>query len=220
MRYSGNTLPAQWYNMREEGAWFGIGLRNTDETEEITTTRTRIEAGYYQGPKTLVKKINKSLLRALPANIVRLSYNVITHKMTLTMLSKVVFLGDMNTTILGFRDNPLIGPNDGTDHIVREADSVADMSRGFESLYVYTNVVEPRVVGDSLVPLLRIVPLSGRQGDTVSKTFQKTQYVPVLCKEFGTIEIDIRDDTGRPVPFERGKVVVTLHFRRIKSRLF
>ena len=166
--------PHSWYNMREEGAWFGIGLRNTDETEEITTTRTRIEAGYYQGPKTLVKTINKSLLRALPANIVRLSYNVITHKMTLTMLSKVVFLGDMNTTILGFRDNPLIGPNDGTDHIIREADSVADMSRGFESLYVYTNVVEPRVVGDSLVPLLRIVPLSGRQGDTVSKTFQKT----------------------------------------------
>ena len=211
--------PHSWYNVREENAWFDIGLRNTDETEEITTTRTRIEAGYYQGPKTLVKTINKSLLRALPANVVRLSYSVITHKMTLTMLSNVVFLGDMNTTILGFRDNPLIGPNDGTD-IVREADSVVDMSRRFESLYVYTNVVELRVVGDSLVPLLRIVPLSGRQGDTVSKTFQKTQYVPALCKEFGTIEIDIRDDTGRPVPFERGKVVVTFHFRRIKSRLF
>ena len=81
--------------------------------------------------------------------------------MTLTMMSNVVFLGDMNTTILVFRDNPLIGPNDGTD-IVREADSVVDMSQGFESLNVYTNVVEPRVVGGSLVPLLRIVPLSGR----------------------------------------------------------
>ena len=126
------------------------------------------------------------------------------HKMTVTMLANVVFLGDVNTTILGFRDNRLIGPNDGTD-VIRETDSVVDMSRGFESLYVYTNVVAPRVVGDSLVPLLRIVPLSGRQGNTVSQIFQKTQYVPVLCKEFGTIEIDIRDDTGRPVPFERGK---------------
>ena len=126
------------------------------------------------------------------------------HKMTVTMLANVVFLGDVNTTILGFRDNRLIGPNDGTD-VIRETDSVVDMSRGFESLCVYTNVVEPRVVGDSLVPLLRIVPLSGRQGNTVSQIFQKTQYVPVLCKEFGTIEIDIRDDTGRPVPFERGK---------------
>ena len=136
-----------------------------------------------------------------------------------TVIVVTIYTLRQGRTILGFRDNPLIGPNDGTD-IVREADFVVDMSRGFESLYVYTNVVEPRVVGDSLVPLLRIVPLSGSQGDTVSKTFQKTQYVPVLCKEFGTIEIDIRDDTGRPVPFERGKVVVTLHFRRIKSRLF
>ena len=73
--------PHSWYNVREEDAWFGIGLRNT-----------RIEAGYYQGPKTLVKTINKSLVRALPANVVRLSYSVITHKMTLTMLSNVVFL--------------------------------------------------------------------------------------------------------------------------------
>ena len=166
--------PHSWYNVREEDTWFGIGLRNTDETEEITTARTRIEAGYYQGPQILVKTTNKALLRALPANVERLSYSVITHKMTLTMMSNVVFLGDMNTTILGFRDNPLIGPNDGTD-IVKEADSVVDVSRGFESLYVYTNVVKPRVVGDSHVPLLRIVPLSGRQGDTVSKTFQKKQ---------------------------------------------
>ena len=30
------------------------------------------------------------------------------------------------------------------------------------------------------------------------------QYVPVSKKEFNTVEIDIRDDTGRPVPFEFG----------------
>ena len=39
------------------------------------------------------------------------------------------------------------------------------------------------------------------------------QYVPVSKKEFNTVEIDIRDDTGRPVPFEFGKVITTLHFR-------
>ena len=50
--------PHSWYNVRQQDAWFGIGLRNTDETEEITTTRTRIEAGYYQGPQILVKTKN------------------------------------------------------------------------------------------------------------------------------------------------------------------
>ena len=33
-------------------------------------------------------------------------------------------------------------------------------------------------------------------------------------------ETEIRDDTGRPVPFERGKVTVTLHFRRRSTGLF
>ena len=29
--------------------------------------------------------------------------------------------------------------------------------------------------------------------------------MPVLTREFEAVEIEIRDDTGRPVPFERGE---------------
>ena len=42
------------------------------------------------------------------------------------------------------------------------------------------------------------------------KSFDNVQYIPVLYKEFTTIEIDIRDDARRSVPFERGRVTVTL----------
>ena len=101
---------------------------------------------------------------------------------------------------------------------VIEADSVIDLAQGFYALYVYTSIVEPRVVGDSVVPLLRIVPIEGKHGDLVSKSFDNVQYVSVLHKEFTTIEVDIRDDTGRSVPFERGRT--TFHFRRRKSVLF
>ena len=62
--------------------------------------------------------------------------------------------------------------------------------------------MESRVVGDSLVPLLRIVPIYGQHGLMISNHFDHVQYVPLLCKEFGTITIDIRDDTGRPEPFD------------------
>ena len=43
----------------------------------------------------------------------------------------------------------------------KECDAVADMNQGFDTLYVYTDVVDSRVVGDSLVSLLRIVPIYG-----------------------------------------------------------
>ena len=94
-----------------------------------------------------------------------------------------------------------------------------DLSRGFKSFYVYSSLVEPRIVGDKIVPLLRIVPITGRNGEMVTTRFDHVQYIPVMRREFGTVETEIRDNSGRPVPFERGKVTVTLHFRRRSSGL-
>ena len=78
----------------------------------------------------------------------------------------------------------------------------------------FTNFVNSRVVGDSVAPLLRIVPLEGKHGDVVSKSFGNVH------TKFKTIDIDIRDDTGRRVPFERYKVTVTLHVQRRKPSFF
>jgi len=94
------------------------------------------------------------------------------------------------------------------------AENVCDLNRGFFSLFVYCDVVEPVVVGDVLVPLLRTVNITAKEGIMVSRIFETVQYVPVHRKQFDTIEIHIRDDTGRRIPFQRGKVIVTLHFRR------
>ena len=100
------------------------------------------------------------------------------------------------------------------------AERVCDLQRGFYSLFVYCDVVEPTVVGDFKVPLLRTVNIDGREGLIVSRIYQNIQYVPLHRKQFDTIEIDIRDDVGRKVPFERGKVIVTLHFRLRKPAYF
>ncbi len=97
---------------------------------------------------------------------------------------------------------------------------VIDVHGGFYSLYVYCNLAEPRMVGDALVPLLRIIPVKGKSGELVTKTYENVHYVPVQQKRFDTVELDIRDDTGRPVSFERGKLVVTLHFRQRRSPHF
>ena len=100
------------------------------------------------------------------------------------------------------------------------APSIVELRLGFESLYVYSSIVEPRIVGDKIALLLRIVPITGRHGEMVTTRFDHVQYIPVLSREFGSVETEIRDDTGRPVPFERGKMTVTLHFRRCSSSLF
>jgi hypothetical protein len=97
---------------------------------------------------------------------------------------------------------------------------VIDMNQGFYSLYAYCNLVEPRVVGDTHVPLLRIIPIRGNHADFITKSYENVHYIPLQQKSFGTVEMIIRDDTGHPVPFERGKVVATLHFRKRRSSHF
>ena len=74
------------------------------------------------------------------------------------------------------------------------------------------------MVGDAQVPLLRIVPVEGRRdAEMVTRVFDPVQYCPLVLRRFQTVEIDIRDDTGVKIPFERGRVVVTLHCRKRKE---
>ena len=155
----------------------------------------------------------------------KFSYEPVTQKFVANVKSETTFTlyGDL-PDILGFG----IGTGDGrslslsssTRSMFVRAPSIVDLRRGFESLYVYSSIVEPRIVGDKIAPLLRIVPITGRHGEMVTTRFDHVQYIPVLSREIGSVETEIRDNTGRPVPFERGKVTVTLHFRRCSSGLF
>ena len=94
---------------------------------------------------------------------------------------------------------------------------VADVMPDIKSLYVYCDLIKDQYVGDSRVPLLRIVAVRGGHGDYVTKTYSNIQYLPTKGGQVQTVEIDIRDDTGRPIPFQPGRVIATLHLRRARS---
>ena len=89
-----------------------------------------------------------------------------------------------------------------------------DVRRGFHSMYVYCNVVDSQIVGDTFAPLLRTISVRGNRGDVINETFDRPHYVPVNTDEISTIEINIKDDTGDDVSFQSGKVLCKLHFRQ------
>ena len=95
-----------------------------------------------------------------------------------------------------------------------------DMKNGFYSLYVYCDLVDPQIVGNSVVPLLRHVHVSGLHGEIIEKIFQSPHYLPVIKKEIDRIKIEIKDDRYQFVPFDFGKVVAKLHFRKKHRKLF
>ena len=101
-------------------------------------------------------------------------------------------------------------------HIVNYA---PDFTGGFTTLYVHCSIVEPQTVGNFRSELLRTVPVDSEKkfGETIHKEFISPHYVNVLHKNFDNIRIEIRNDEGLPVPFEYGKVIVKLHFRKSKG---
>lgn len=97
------------------------------------------------------------------------------------------------------------------------AEHPVDLRGGFYSLYVYCDLVENQVIGNIRAQLLQIVPIEGKNGDMITKTFYSPHYVPVLKKSFDSIEISIKDDTNKNVGFEYGKCVIKLHFRKKRA---
>lgn len=84
-------------------------------------------------------------------------------------------------------------------------------------MYVYCDIVEPQLIGDTMAPLLQIINI-----DTISYVygankyvqFSTPHYVPLMKSSFENLEIDLRDHTGAHLPFHFGTSCVKLHFRK------
>jgi hypothetical protein len=84
-------------------------------------------------------------------------------------------------------------------------------------VYVYCDVAEHIVVGDTLVPCLRTVPVFTHAGDQIVERYENPHFVPVLKNDCSTVEIELADDTGNEIKFGDGLSLVKLHFRPRKS---
>ncbi len=201
--------PHTWYNV--QGSACNIRVCSKPGGAISVDKALTLSNGYYQDVSTLVECINRQLSSKLdlPEEIA-FRYDTITQKVALRITDAYRIKLDPGLhRLLGFDEK-----EDWLSSSHCQGRYVADLAQGFHNLYVYTDIVESRAVGDCLVPLLRIVPIQGNNGDVVDVVCNPVHYVPLQFKHFQTIDVYIRDDAGSPVPFERGKVVVTLHLRR------
>jgi hypothetical protein len=128
--------------------------------------------------------------------------------------------------ILGFgssTDSTPLQINTNTKYVAPSEPDVSDLektdTRMLYALFVYCDVAQAQLLGDSHTKILRAVPVQHDRprSVTISQRFSNIYYCRVGKARFDTLEIDIRDDTGRPVPFRSGRVIVVLHFRKIKD---
>ena len=91
-------------------------------------------------------------------------------------------------------------------------------TKKIDAIYLYSSVVEHNYVGDTLAPLLTVVPVSGAHGDTIAYSPLIPEYKPVAKSYINDIEIQLNKNTGELIDFsEGGEVTVTLHFKKIEG---
>ena len=180
--------PHDWYNVRNAIL--------TVEHDGKVETDAYFEDGYYYSPTALAKKLNGD-----KPGRVKFSYEPVTQKFVANVKSETTFTvyGDLPDILrfgAGTGDSSSTRLASSTRSMVVRDYSIVDLRRGFESLYVYSSIVELRIVGDKIAPLLRIVPKTVTHGEMVTARFDHVQYIPVLSREFGCVETEKRDDTA------------------------
>ena len=93
-----------------------------------------------------------------------------------------------------------------------------NLNRGIDAIYVYSDVIQTKIVGDSSESLLSVVPLRGVFGEMTFKEYSSPVHTPLANHVFSTIEMNITDSAVRPASFSSGKVIVLLHFKQKYDR--
>ena len=171
--------------------------------------RYHLRQGYYDNIPQLLGAMNALILKGpQPRPVVNFFYDEVA--------GKIRFNGPQNYSF-SFEDQlaTLLGVPIGK--IVKKTIFSPDITGGFNSLYIYTDIVDHQLVGDTAAPLLRCVPVRGAIHDFTTITYDKPHYVAINKLHIKTISVEIKTHQNRHVSFCYGKVIVRLHLRQRKK---
>ena len=203
------SYPHTWYTLRDSNQDTNFYCDNGSGFYSTIS----MDYGYYESIQEFIQDANKAVKNRIGNESMYFTYSTKSGKVTchLKKPKHKVFVACRVSLFLGYAGKETV--IDVTKGAAQESPYVADLSF-FSSIFTYCNIVAAQMVGNVNAKLIKTIPVEGTHGDIITKTFTNIQYVPVETKSFEDVEILLRTDTGDPVPFERGKVVVTLHFRK------
>ena len=102
---------------------------------------------------------------------------------------------------------------------VFEGERKGSVTEMYYNMLIYSNIVNPIIVGDSHVPLLKSVWINGAEPNELVKVIiKRPMYLETSRSLYDSIEINIRDDAGEFIKFASNThTSLTLHFRPDQS---
>ncbi|GFQ98090.1 uncharacterized protein TNCT_285681 [Trichonephila clavata] len=94
------------------------------------------------------------------------------------------------------------------------SDYPLELDGGITEIYVYSDIIESHFVGDTIAPLLRIIPVMSTKEDQIVLNYQRPLYFPLRKNYIDCIEIELKSSSGDGIIFTSGKTLLVLSFRR------
>ena len=233
------SYPHTWHTIPAKELDGHVGIL-TDGEMRLFNTPLQVTPGFYETPEAFVAAINNAIQEVIHSEMdelnicdnielegmceikhIDLQYNNITQKVKIKKSGGLVAM-DLRLKLhpdllfkLGFIPYDVNGERQY--NWLKRGDasnSVVDLQSGFHNLYINCDLAQERVVGHTMTPLLRCIPISGKDGDIVLYEPRNIHWIPLKCSRFRTIHVYLNTDTGRRPPFETGKCVLTVEIRR------
>lgn len=166
---------------------------NTKEEMKIF----KIPSGMYQTPKELFEEFKHVYLKVLSNKKVKLTVPV----------DVAISIGKKLSEMLGFMKQDFITGEYISDYNL-------ELKAGIDEIYVYTDIISPSLVGNTLSSILKVIPIANEKNEQIVKHFSTPLYFSVKKNHFDVIEIQMRSSAGIPIKFLSGKSNLVLSFRR------
>jgi len=233
------TYPRSWHNLPK--ATFYIIYPNVgaeDSPFENPTMYSIAEFGgtRYVSAKHLVRDLQHAIRQLLPAKdqqAIRIKFDDVSHRAKFTIQDDFAIWMETplaNTLGLtskvgsrfplerrGSKKHGLLVPELATppgEAVIIPPYTVC-VDRLIQTLYIYCDLVNPQLVGDSYVQLLRTIDVPDEGfGERITHKFTNVHYSSLQTGTFETIKIMIADGQGRLIDFKHSDVITKLHFRK------
>lgn len=205
--------PCSFLTVGEDATIF-IYTKSSSTNDKSILIASKVEPGNYKDINELLKTLNANAKMKLYS--CEFEYDKEMGKIELISSSLAVAQIELSPTLalqMGYDINNV----DLIKH--RKAVRPPNLLAGIPShMYVYCDLVEPQLVGDTVASLIKIVNIDAKNytyGAHNIVHFNDPHYVPIMKSSFESVEIDLRNSTGQHLPFHFGTTCMKVHLRKV-----
>lgn len=192
--------------------------------ESVNVWEAMIQPGYYASPQVLGNHLVKVCKESYHANLgqhnnkqlqFEFKYDAIDGRCKFEGAPLVMAMPNASPILQMLKLGFLCANNAFSYGVTPVQSSGPVYNESWSSFYVYTDIIQPQLVGDQRLPLIGVVPIMNKDFEVAHWTFNPPYYLPLSRSNISTVDIELKTDKGETLPIQKGKVVCRMHFRKL-----